>query len=112
MEVAETGITVNCILPGSVFTPMLGFLTEEQVMDEARRIPLGRWGMPADIAGVAAFFASDSSSWITGAALCVDGGLMSRMGRGAPEDVRRHLGAEAAYLQSGDRRLPGQSRED
>lgn len=43
-----------------------------------RRIPMGHWGTPADLAGAAVYFASDASSYVTGTALSVDGGWLSR----------------------------------
>lgn len=43
-----------------------------------RRIPMGHWGTPADLAGAAVQLASDASSYVTGTALSVDGGWLSR----------------------------------
>jgi NAD(P)-dependent dehydrogenase (short-subunit alcohol dehydrogenase family) len=73
-------IRVNCVCPGDVATPML--LSEcaqlgegrEAFMREAANRPLGRVGTPADIANAVLFLASPMASWITGAALVVDGG--------------------------------------
>jgi NAD(P)-dependent dehydrogenase (short-subunit alcohol dehydrogenase family) len=73
-------IRVNCVCPGDVETPML--LSEcaqlgedrEAFMREAANRPLGRVGTPDDIANAVLFLASPMSSWITGAALVVDGG--------------------------------------
>lgn len=73
---AAEKIRVNCICPGIVETEMVAAFN----MDEAarkRRLamhPLGRFGQPEDIAGLAVFLASDESSWITGAEYVVDGG--------------------------------------
>jgi NAD(P)-dependent dehydrogenase (short-subunit alcohol dehydrogenase family) len=73
-------IRVNCICPGDVDTPMfhsecaqLGE-NEEAFMREAANRPLARVGTPEDIANAVLFLASPMSSWITGAALVVDGG--------------------------------------
>jgi len=73
-------IRVNCVCPGDVETPML--LSEcaqlgedpQKFMREAANRPLGRVGTPDDIANAVLFLASPMSSWITGAALVVDGG--------------------------------------
>jgi NAD(P)-dependent dehydrogenase (short-subunit alcohol dehydrogenase family) len=74
------GIRVNCICPGDVDTPMLpedarvrGLDWAKYLADCARR-PLGRIGTPQEIAKAALFLASDDSSFMTGAALVVDGG--------------------------------------
>jgi NAD(P)-dependent dehydrogenase (short-subunit alcohol dehydrogenase family) len=73
-------IRVNCVCPGDVDTPMLrsecAQLGEdkESFMREAANRPLSRVGTPDDIANAVLFLASPMSSWITGAALVVDGG--------------------------------------
>ncbi|HEU4401889.1 MAG TPA: glucose 1-dehydrogenase [Candidatus Polarisedimenticolia bacterium] len=74
------GIRVNCICPGDVETPMLpddakrrGMTWEAYLAGAANR-PLGRIGQPEEIAKAALFLASDDSSFMTGAALVVDGG--------------------------------------
>jgi NAD(P)-dependent dehydrogenase (short-subunit alcohol dehydrogenase family) len=76
LDHAADKIRVNCICPGIVETEMVAAFN----MDEAARKqrlamhPLGRFGQPEDVAGLAVFLASDESSWITGAAYTVDGG--------------------------------------
>jgi NAD(P)-dependent dehydrogenase (short-subunit alcohol dehydrogenase family) len=76
LDHAAENIRVNCISPGIVETEMVAAFN----MDEAarkRRLamhPLGRFGQPQDIAGLAVFLASHESSWITGAEYVVDGG--------------------------------------
>ena len=73
-------IRVNCVCPGDVDTPMLhseaAQLGEDAraFMNEAANRPLARIGAPADVANAVLFLASPMSSWITGAALVVDGG--------------------------------------
>ena len=74
------GIRVNCICPGDVETPMLpqdakmrGLLWEEYIAGCANR-PLGRVGTAEEIANAVLFLASNESSFMTGAALVVDGG--------------------------------------
>ncbi len=72
------GITCNSILPGSILTD----INRDHYADPAifegdvGRIPLGRLGNPEDIAGVAAFLASDDARYINGADILVDGGLL------------------------------------
>jgi NAD(P)-dependent dehydrogenase (short-subunit alcohol dehydrogenase family) len=79
LEWAPYHINVNCIIPGGINTPMtrdyLARLTPEQIKE---LIPLGRIGEPVDIAQAALFLVSDESSFITGAALAVDGGELTR----------------------------------
>ena len=73
-------IRVNCVCPGDVDTPMLrsecAQLGEDAqtFMREAAKRPLARVGTPEDIANAVLFLASPMASWITGAALVVDGG--------------------------------------
>jgi L-rhamnose 1-dehydrogenase len=70
-------IRCNALLPGTIKTQ----LNEKDLEDDAKRkymegrIPLGRTGVPADLAGPAVFLGSDMSSYVTGAQLLVDGGL-------------------------------------
>jgi L-rhamnose 1-dehydrogenase len=70
------GITCNAVLPGTVETDINRHaLADSEVRSYwAKRTPLGRLGTPEDIAGPVLFFASDDSSWCTGAMLVVDGG--------------------------------------
>ena len=74
------GIRVNCICPGDVDTPMLAEdakarrLSYADYMQGASNRPLGRVGTPQELARAALFLASDDSSFMTGAALVVDGG--------------------------------------
>jgi NAD(P)-dependent dehydrogenase (short-subunit alcohol dehydrogenase family) len=70
-------IRVNAICPGPILTPLLAdlFPTEEEKMKRLNRIPLGRFGLPEDVANAALFLASDESSWMTGSEFVVDGGI-------------------------------------
>lgn len=74
-EVATRGITVNCIAPGFIETPMTAVLSEDQTKRLLERIPVGRLGTPADIAKSAVFLASDEAAYITGQTLHVNGGM-------------------------------------
>ena len=73
-EVAGRGVTVNVVAPGLIETDMTSDLgAAKETM--AALIPMGRVGQPSDIAGVVGFLASNEARYITGAVLCVDGGL-------------------------------------
>ena len=74
-EVGSRGITVNVIAPGFIETPMTDVLSEEQRTRLIGGIPLGRMGVPADVASAAVFLASDEAAWITGTVLHVNGGM-------------------------------------
>jgi dihydroanticapsin dehydrogenase len=74
---ARKGIRFNAVAPGLVDTPLAGFLTGNEMSKRASvsMHPMGRIGVPQDIADAVMFLASDESSWITGAVLPVDGGM-------------------------------------
>jgi glucose 1-dehydrogenase len=78
VELGPLGITVNNIAPGAIATPINTTLLHDQPKLDAllNNIPLGRMGTPEDVAGLAAFLASDDASYVTGATFVVDGGLM------------------------------------
>jgi gluconate 5-dehydrogenase len=77
VELGEHGITCNAISPGYFETEFTaGFLQDEAYIARLNsRVPLGRWGQPRDLAGVAVFLASDAASYITGQQIVVDGGF-------------------------------------
>jgi NAD(P)-dependent dehydrogenase (short-subunit alcohol dehydrogenase family) len=70
-------VRANAICPGPILTPLLAdlFPSEEEKMKRLNRIPLGRFGLPEDIAYAALYLASDESSWMTGTEFVVDGGI-------------------------------------
>lgn len=76
-EYASRKVRVNSICPGMVDTPLIhrGAITEEQLAEDAKRYPLGRYGRPEDIANGALYLLSDASSWLTGHDLVIDGGF-------------------------------------
>jgi meso-butanediol dehydrogenase/(S,S)-butanediol dehydrogenase/diacetyl reductase len=77
-ELGPRGIRVNAIAPGSVPTPATeGFVTPEQYEQRAKAIPLRRNGTPHDVASAVAFLLSDEASFINGAMLAVDGGIIA-----------------------------------
>ena len=76
LEYADQGIRVNAIGPGAILTPMNAPLDDPAVRAAVEsHIPMGRVGMPAEIAAVAAFLASDEASYVTGQTLYACGGL-------------------------------------
>jgi NAD(P)-dependent dehydrogenase (short-subunit alcohol dehydrogenase family) len=76
VDLAPKNIRVNCILPGTVETPLIhaGDITQEQLNENAKLYPLKRFGKPEEIAYAAIFLLSDASAWTTGANLVIDGG--------------------------------------
>ncbi|MBS0184853.1 MAG: 3-oxoacyl-[acyl-carrier-protein] reductase [Proteobacteria bacterium] len=76
LEVASRGITVNCIAPGFIGSPMTEVLSETIKDQILKSIPMGQMGVAKDIANAALFLASDESSYITGQTLHVNGGML------------------------------------
>jgi glucose 1-dehydrogenase len=78
VELGPLGITVNNIAPGAVNTPInTSLLANKPKLDALlANIPLGRLANPEEIAGLAAFLASDDAAYITGSTYVIDGGLM------------------------------------
>ncbi|MBI4452845.1 SDR family oxidoreductase, partial [Candidatus Woesearchaeota archaeon] len=74
-ELGRHGITVNAIAPGFIETEILNSLPEAKKKELAKSIPLGNLGNPEDVTNLAAFLASENSSYITGEVISVDGGL-------------------------------------
>lgn len=79
-EWAPHGIQVNAIAPGYIATTNTQALQADETRNRQilERIPAGRWGKPADLAGAAVFLASAASDYVTGTVLTVDGGWMGR----------------------------------
>ena len=77
VELARFAVTVNAICPGPIQTDMLApMLAEDHFKQKMLKgIPMRRLGVPEDVAGAVAFFASEESSFITGNVLVVDGGM-------------------------------------
>ena len=85
MDYASSKIRVNCLCPGFTKTPLTKALFDdpERLAKLTALHPLGRLGLPEDIAHAAVFLASDESSWITGQAIAIDGGFTA----GHAEDI-------------------------
>ena len=83
LETAQYGIRVNAVCPGLIDTPMSApALQRQEDLDFWQKsIPLGRRGLPEEIAGAAAFLASDDASYVTGAMLAADGGITAHTGQ-------------------------------
>jgi 3-oxoacyl-[acyl-carrier protein] reductase len=75
-EVAGRGITVNCVAPGFIETPMTDALGAEQRARLLQQIPLGRLGSGADVAAAVGYLASPAASYVTGQTLHVNGGMV------------------------------------
>ncbi|MCR4378340.1 MAG: 3-oxoacyl-[acyl-carrier-protein] reductase [Rhodospirillales bacterium] len=74
-EVAARGITVNCVAPGFIATPMTDALNEQQKTAILGKIPAGAMGGPQDIASAVVYLASAEASYVTGQTLHVNGGM-------------------------------------
>jgi NAD(P)-dependent dehydrogenase (short-subunit alcohol dehydrogenase family) len=81
VELGRHGIRVNCLCPGFIRTPLNDAISDETFVAEYERdkIPLGRAGMPEEVAAAYAFLASDDASFIHGEALVIDGGQTAVM---------------------------------
>jgi 3-oxoacyl-[acyl-carrier protein] reductase len=74
-EIGSRNITVNCIAPGFIDTDMTKALNEQQIKALLQNIPIGRFGLPEDVAAAVAFLASPQAGYITGTTLHVNGGM-------------------------------------
>ena len=75
-ELAPSGINVNCVAPGMIDTDMNSHLSKEDVDALCQEVPLGRVGLPGDVAESILFLASKGADYITGQTIVVDGGLI------------------------------------
>ncbi|ELT44810.1 SDR family oxidoreductase [Arthrobacter nitrophenolicus] len=89
LELAQHGITANTVAPGEIATPMTGQEDEDPTTKDRPGVPLGRPGDAREVAAVIAFLASPASSYVTGAAWAVDGGML-QMGPQAGSHITSH----------------------
>ncbi len=78
LESGRKNITVNCIAPGMVNTDILKTIPEDIMQQKINSVPMQRVGEPSEVAAVAAFLASDDSSWVTGNCILCCGGQKMR----------------------------------
>ena len=76
MEIASRGVTVNCIAPGFIESPMTDALNEKQRDAVLSNVPMGRLGSGSDISHCALYLSSDVSSYVTGQTFHINGGLI------------------------------------
>ena len=74
-EVASRGVTVNCVAPGFIATPMTDKLNDDQKAAINVKIPAGRMGTPEEVAAAVLYLASNEAGYVTGATLHVNGGM-------------------------------------
>jgi 3-oxoacyl-[acyl-carrier protein] reductase len=74
-EVASRGVTVNCVAPGFIESPMTDALTDAQKETILRMVPTGRLGTGADVAAACVYLASAEAGYVTGQTLHVNGGM-------------------------------------
>jgi 3-oxoacyl-[acyl-carrier protein] reductase len=77
-EVGARNITVNAVAPGFIETDMTAGLTAEWKQEALKLTPLGRFGMPDEVAAMVVYLASDAAAFITGQVISLDGGLGMR----------------------------------
>jgi NAD(P)-dependent dehydrogenase (short-subunit alcohol dehydrogenase family) len=80
VEYGRKEVRINCICPGGIETPLINEFTLPAGVSEAALVrisPLGRMGLPTEVAGTIAFLASDDAAYINGASIVVDGGMIA-----------------------------------
>ena len=74
-EIASRGVTVNCIAPGFIESPMTDALNDKQKETILTTVPMKRLGTGAEVASAAVYLAADESAYITGQTIHVNGGM-------------------------------------
>lgn len=75
-ELGRKGICVNAVAPGFIATEMVSSIPQKVIEGMIAKVPLGRMGTPEEVAAVYVFLASDEASYLNGAVICVDGGVV------------------------------------
>ena len=78
LELASSGIRANAVQPGMVKTKLTVLISDSEIEQDVNRYPLGRYGIPEEIAYAAIYLLSDATKWVTGTLLTIDGGLTLR----------------------------------
>ncbi len=101
-ELGGRGITVNVVQPGPIDTELFATLADRQRGDWRDEVPMGRFGSPGEVASVIAFLCSERSSFVTGAVVPVDGGLLAAAGAGVAMSTGFAGEAQSAEAQSAE----------
>jgi 3alpha(or 20beta)-hydroxysteroid dehydrogenase len=96
LELGERGIRVNAVMPGLVDTPLMASASPAFVDAALAEIPLGRVGVPADIAPTIVFLVSDDAAYYSGAEIVIDGGLTAHVSHKGIADATRPPAAATA----------------
>jgi 3alpha(or 20beta)-hydroxysteroid dehydrogenase len=89
LELGERGIRVNAVMPGLIDTPLMANASPAFADAAIAEVPLGRMGVPADIAPTIAFLVSDDSTYYNGAEIVIDGGLTAHVSHKGIADATR-----------------------
>ncbi|SHH28811.1 3alpha(or 20beta)-hydroxysteroid dehydrogenase [Jatrophihabitans endophyticus] len=92
LELGERGIRVNAIMPGLIDTPLMASASPAFADAAVAEVPLGRMGVPADIAPTVVFLVSDDSAYYNGAEIVIDGGLTAHVSHKGIADATRPPG--------------------
>jgi len=76
-ELGRKGITVNAVAPGFIGTEMVRSIPGKFIEEMVKKVPLRRMGTPEEVANVYVFLASDEASYVNGAVISVDGGVVT-----------------------------------